>query len=201
MNRRSSEETRGIINDAALRVFSRSGYDGASMRMIAGEAGISVGALYLYYRSKEELCSTVFKGLFNEFRDAIAERTREISDPAEQIRAYIGTYMEMARVHREFIYTFNKDKGFAFGVEWKQKFFVELRRFLNGIIRRGIDEGIFADIEESEATKIVLSVLRGYVVSIVIDPDNLFTADACTDILLNGLVKRRGPQKGADVPR
>lgn len=169
--------------------------------MIAAEAGISVGALYLYYRSKEELCSTVFKGLFRQFRDVIAERTRVISDPAEQIRTYIGTYMEMARVHREFIYTFNRDKGFAFGVEWKQKFFVDLRRFLNGIIRRGIDEGTFADIEESEATKIVLSVLRGYVVSIVIDPENLFTADSCTDILLNGLVRRRDPEIGADLPR
>jgi AcrR family transcriptional regulator len=165
-----------MINDAALRVFSRSGYDGASMRMIASEAGISVGALYLHYRSKEELCSTVFRRLFEEFRNAIAERTRGISDPAEQIRSYIRAYMEMARVHREFIYTFNKDKGFTFGVEWKQRFFVE-------------------------ATKIVLSVLRGYVVSIVIDPENLFTADACTDILLNGLVKRRDPEKGAGLSR
>ena len=190
-----------MINDAALRVFSRSGYDGASMRMIASEAGISVGALYLTYRSKEELCSTVFRGLFEEFRNAIAERTRGISDPAEQIRSYIRAYMEMARVHREFIYTFNKDKGFTFGVEWKQRFFVELRGFMNGIIRRGIEEGTFADIEESEATKIVLSVLRGYVVSIVIDPENLFTADACTDILLNGLVKRRDPEKGAGLSR
>lgn len=190
-----------MINEAALRAFSRSGYDGASMRMIAAEAGISVGTLYLYYRSKEELCSTVFKSLFAEFRNAIAERIRGISDPAEQIRTYIRTYMEMARVHREFIYTFNKDKGFAFGVEWKQKFFVELRRFMSGIIRRGIEQGTFAEIEESEATKIVLNVLRGYVVSIVIDPENLFTADACANILLNGLVKRRGPEKGADLSR
>jgi AcrR family transcriptional regulator len=192
MNRRSADETRSIINEAALKVFSKSGYQGASMRMIAAEAGISVGALYLYYRNKEELCSTVFKGLFREFRRAIADRIREISHPVEQIRTYVRTYMEMAEVHREFIYTFNKDKGFAFGVEWKQRFFTELRKFLNRIIRRGIEEGIFAGIEEKEATKVILSVLRGYVVSIVIDPDNLFSADACTDILLNGLVRRQG---------
>jgi len=167
-----------------------SGYEGASMRMIAAEAGISVGALYLYHRSKEELCSTLFRGLFEEFRETIRVRTEAISDPVEQIRTYIGTYMEMAKVHREFIYTFNKDKGFTFGVEWKQRFFSELRKFLRGIIRRGINEGKFADTDEREAAKVVLSVLRGYVVSIVIDPDNLFTADACTDVLLNGLVRR-----------
>ena len=54
MNRRSAEETRKIITDAALKMFSMSGYEGTNMRMIANEAGISVGALYLYHKSKED---------------------------------------------------------------------------------------------------------------------------------------------------
>ena len=162
------------------------------MRMIAAEAGISVGALYLYYRNKEELCFTVFKDLFKDFVSQIEERVRDLSDPTDQIRAYIETYMEMAKSHREFIYAFNKEKGFTFGVEWKRKFFVELRALVDGIVRKGVERGVFTEVGEGEATKVVISALRGYVLSIVIDPDNLFSPGACADILLNGLVRRRG---------
>ena len=62
----------------------------------------------------------------------------------------------------------------------------------DAIIKKGIDSGVFGDINTDEATKILMSVLRGYVVSIVIDPENLFDPDACADILLNGLIKRDG---------
>jgi len=179
--------------DAALAVFSRSGYEGANMRMIAAEAGISVGGLYLYYKSKEELCFTVFEGLFKDFLKEINDKIKGLTDPAEQIRAYIKTYMKMAKSHREFIYAFNREKGFSFGMDWKRRFFAEIRAFLENIIRKGIERGVFAEVREGEATKIIVSVLRGYVLSIVIDPDNLFSPDACADILLNGLVMRCGP--------
>lgn len=162
------------------------------MRMIAAEAGISVGALYLYYKSKEDLCFTVFQDLFKNFISQIEERVTDLADPVDQICAYIETYMEMAKNHREFIYAFNRDKGFSFGVEWKRKFFVELRSLVDRIMRKGVESGVFTEREEGEATKVVISVLRGYVLSIVIDPDNLFSPHTCTDILLNGLVRRRG---------
>jgi len=168
------------------------------MRMIAAEAGISVGALYLYHRNKEELCATVFKRLFQEFTREITEKVLVLSHPVEQIRAYIGTYMEMAKTHREFIYTFNRERGFTFGVEWKRGFFGELRALVDSIIKRGVEQGVFAEVGTGEATKVLMSALRGYVVSIVIDPDNLFSADACADILLNGLVKRYGPEERTD---
>jgi AcrR family transcriptional regulator len=195
MNRRSADETRRKINDAALRVFSASGFENSNMRMIAGEAGISVGALYLYYKSKDELCSTVFKGLFDDFLKQIDEKVNPVTDPASQIRTYISVYTTMAKFHREFIYSFNREKGFAYGVDWKQKFFARLRSIIDAIIKKGIDSGVFGDINMDEATKILMSVLRGYVVSIVIDPENLFDPDACADILLNGLIKRSGGGK------
>ncbi|GAB5045992.1 TetR/AcrR family transcriptional regulator [Thermodesulfovibrio sp. TK110] len=55
MNRRSGYESRKRIVDAAVKLFSQSGFSGTTMRMIAKEAGISVGGLYLYFKNKEEL--------------------------------------------------------------------------------------------------------------------------------------------------
>lgn len=190
MNRRSAEETRKIITDAALKMFSMSGYEGTNMRMIANEAGISVGALYLYHKSKEELCFTLLKKLFNDFFKEIKSKIEGTDDPVEQVRIYVETYMALSKKHRQFILAFNKEKGFTFGVESKREFFVELRLFIGKIIKNGIEKGVFYPSDEKEATKVLISMLRGYVLSIVIDPENLFTSEACTDIFLNGLIKR-----------
>lgn len=48
------EKRRKLLN-AAIFEFAARGYEGAGMQQIAREAGISVGALYRYFRGKEEL--------------------------------------------------------------------------------------------------------------------------------------------------
>lgn len=52
------------IMKAALELFSRFGYEKASIRMIANEAGISLGLMYNYFESKEVLLlSLLAKGM------------------------------------------------------------------------------------------------------------------------------------------
>ncbi len=48
------------IQDIALKNFAERGYHGASIKEIANEAGISLGSLYTYYPSKEELVNDLF---------------------------------------------------------------------------------------------------------------------------------------------
>ncbi len=48
------ERTEGILA-AAARLFVERGYDRATLREVAGEAGVSTGAVYAYFRTKEDL--------------------------------------------------------------------------------------------------------------------------------------------------
>jgi AcrR family transcriptional regulator len=48
-------EREGRILDAALRVFSLTGYSGATMDAVAAEAGLTKPTLYQYFPSKESL--------------------------------------------------------------------------------------------------------------------------------------------------
>lgn len=50
-----SERTRQAILAAALRLFQEGGYEAATMRAIAAEAGVSLGSAYYYFESKEHL--------------------------------------------------------------------------------------------------------------------------------------------------
>ena len=57
------ERTRSEILEAANRLFVGRGYHGTSMRQIAQQAGISLGAIYNHFSSKED----IFIGVFMEF--------------------------------------------------------------------------------------------------------------------------------------
>src|SRR5262249_22593904 len=52
------------VERAAVELFAAKGIDGASIAEIAGAAGVSQGALYRHYRSKEELASTLFAAAY-----------------------------------------------------------------------------------------------------------------------------------------
>jgi TetR/AcrR family transcriptional regulator, repressor for uid operon len=49
------------IMDAALRCFVRTGFKAASMRDIAGEAGVSLGLLYRYFDNKAAIVAAVIE--------------------------------------------------------------------------------------------------------------------------------------------
>jgi AcrR family transcriptional regulator len=49
------------ITETALRLFSELGYEATSVRAIAREAGISLGLMYNYFSSKEELLQEIFR--------------------------------------------------------------------------------------------------------------------------------------------
>ncbi|HTF90959.1 MAG TPA: TetR family transcriptional regulator [Planctomycetota bacterium] len=63
---KKSERTRAAILDAALRLFQESGYEGATMRAIAAEAGVSLGNAYYYFESKEHLIQGFYARMHEE---------------------------------------------------------------------------------------------------------------------------------------
>lgn len=55
------EARRDAILEAALRLFGEGGFDGTSVEAIAREAGLSKGALYLYFESKLAILEELFR--------------------------------------------------------------------------------------------------------------------------------------------
>ncbi|MBQ8616955.1 MAG: TetR/AcrR family transcriptional regulator [Clostridia bacterium] len=79
--------TKKRIEDAATILLIEEGYENLTMNKIAIKAGVSVGLLYHYYASKEELFFT----FYSCFDDLVAEKRDEIlfSSPLEAIRAVV----------------------------------------------------------------------------------------------------------------
>ena len=60
------------VEHAAIELFAANGVDGVSIAEIAAAAGVSQGALYRHYRSKEELAVHLFSAAYRRTGDALA---------------------------------------------------------------------------------------------------------------------------------
>ena len=63
------------IISAALEEFSAKGYSGASLRKIAEKAGVTVGAIQIRYKSKDELFACLLKPFLSDI-EALFQNTK-----------------------------------------------------------------------------------------------------------------------------
>jgi AcrR family transcriptional regulator len=188
MNKRSGIESRKKIMSAAGKVFSEYGYRGASMRMIAKESGVSLGGPYLYFRNKEQLYTTLLSGRLDDLARNTSEAVKDIDDPAVALSTFISMRLDYARKHRELILLQGKEHGFDFAIKAKRRFFRQQREVVKSIIRKGIDSGRFRKCDVEEVSKVIVCVLRGFILSIIVEPDVLFSAEECSGLFLKGLL-------------
>lgn len=81
------EQRHEQIFRAASRIFISRGYHEATVREIAEAAGLSLGSLYSYIRTKEDILYLVFDRLTTALRENINRATEGLEDPVAKIRA------------------------------------------------------------------------------------------------------------------
>jgi AcrR family transcriptional regulator len=77
-------ETRERLIRAAVAVVAKHGFAGATVDQIADSAGMSIGALYSNFASKDDLFLAVFDVHIDWFRDRMDE-AKQAKDPAKAI--------------------------------------------------------------------------------------------------------------------
>jgi AcrR family transcriptional regulator len=77
----------------AKRAFLVSGFRGTSVPAIAAEAGVSVGQIYRYFPSKEEVFLSVCQGSTEAQMDELATALAQIDDPRERLRAAVSLFV------------------------------------------------------------------------------------------------------------
>jgi TetR/AcrR family transcriptional regulator len=93
---RIQREKQEVILEAALDVFSREGFRGATIDQIAEAAGMSKPNLLYYFPRKEE----IYARLMAEMLDIWLAPLREIDssgDPVPELRSYLRRKLEMSR--------------------------------------------------------------------------------------------------------
>jgi AcrR family transcriptional regulator len=93
-------EMRQRILDGAHRAMLSGGYRGTTMPAIATEAGVSVGLLYRYFDSKEELYLAMCDAVTQAQLDDLAVQLGQIADARERLGNGINLFVESLEVER-----------------------------------------------------------------------------------------------------
>jgi len=143
-------QTSSNILEKAKGLFWDKGYDRTTIRDIANACGCTPGNIYNYFSSKEEILYKILCGEMESLNSKIQPlEYDESTSPIEQIRLFIRE-----NVHQ--ILGPVKGQMLLFEMEWRhlsqerQRQIIELRdiydRVIRKIIRRGIDAGLFGNV-------------------------------------------------------
>lgn len=89
-----SERTRGVLRDLALRSFRERGYDATTVRLIAREAGVSVGTTNYHFASKADLVQELYLDVQERHRRAAAPLLGGTTDLVERLRIVYTTGLD-----------------------------------------------------------------------------------------------------------
>jgi AcrR family transcriptional regulator len=167
VSRQYKQEVRDRVLEAAETLFSKKGYYDTSMDEIVVESGLSKGAIYGYFESKEDLFIALqdrqLEASLNELRstftpgDSARTKLEKIVDMA--FTSIIGTSKRACRINLEFDVAAPRIKQVQ---TRRDKRFKTTHDFLAEIIREGVNKGEFrSDIDPVSAAKVLLATADG----------------------------------------
>ena len=101
--RAASEETRRQILETALRLFRERGFDATTIRDIAGRAGLSLGAAYYYFNSKEAIVGAYYDYVQDEHAARARAAFARGGSLKERLRAALHTKIDIMQDDRRLL--------------------------------------------------------------------------------------------------
>lgn len=90
---------RGEILSAAERIFVDCGYEGATIRKIADEVGVSSTTLYMHFRDKDEILVEICRDVVSRMISANEALLAEDLEPVDRVRRMLEAYIQFGLEH------------------------------------------------------------------------------------------------------
>jgi len=189
----SSSDKREIISKAAVTVFAQRGFFNAQVADVARAAGVASGTVYLYFRSKDEILTSIFERTMKEGISEGRQALEGVTDPVERLRS-------LARLHLQRLGR-DRDLAVVFQIELRQstKFMEQLsssqlRAYL-GQLRDAVSDGqasgaFTTRINSTLVAKALFGALDEMATNWILSKrryDLASEADAVVDLFIHGL--------------
>ena len=90
---------RAEILEAAERIFVADGYEGATIRKIADEVGVSSTALYMHFKDKDEILLEICETAMQALLDVNSEISAQPIDCVVRVQRMLEAYVRMGLEH------------------------------------------------------------------------------------------------------
>ncbi|NCD69490.1 TetR/AcrR family transcriptional regulator [Mucilaginibacter agri] len=183
------------ILDVAERVFSEVGFDGASTRMISGEAGVNMAMLNYYFGSKEGLFLAIFERRIATFKTLLVDiNSDEHTTAWEKIEKYIEMYVERIFSNNCFQKMLYQELSMGKRGELTDNInkilMINVSEFFK-IVQSGIDSGEFRKDVDVQMVTATMYGVKNYIMNTPYVSSVMFGFDIKDEEALNNIFKPR----------
>ena len=180
------------IVEGACKVFFEKGYHPTTIRDIAKACGMSMGQLYHYIRSKDDVLYLIHKHMHKVWHDHLRRSSlEEIEDPVQKFTEALKQILQFQVENKKLIqFVYSESKYLD-----KKHFKVVLEMDYNNVI--GFWRNLLAEINKQTSVKGDLDILASLVSFVLVflplrgwtlrDKPTKKTVDALQDFILRGL--------------
>jgi len=194
--RRRHEDRREAILEAATDAFYRHGYNAASSRDIARQAGITQATVYYHFKNKEEILLTIITEFSDQLFESLLAALARDSDPVTRLRNAVTQHILFTKTHRRQVKIILEDKkslGPELNARVKEKeksIFNLYRTYLKELQAAGIVRNADLIPMTFSMFGIINSLYHWYRTDKPLTIERI--AEEIADLLLNGLLCRPG---------
>lgn len=192
-----SVETRTRIIEAAMSLFAKNGYEVTSVSEICEVAGVSKGAFYHHFHSKE----TVFQQAMEEWLDSIDRQMATVRDAGVAVPEALAQMTQMMpEVYQaamgglpmflEFLSHSYRDPDVLQAISSPHR---RYREFFASMIQDGVNEGSLQDVDPDLVSRVIVALAVGLLLEGLVDPDGsdwVQVAQEGIKLLMKGFVRR-----------
>ncbi len=133
------------IFDAVFNLSYKKGFQAMSMRDLSNESGLSMGALYSYVSSKEELLKMLQRQSLSMIGGVLGTFVEREKDPAKKLRALVRTHIFLSEFIRPWFYfLFMEAKNLSDDqARTIRAMDIQTEEMLVDFIKRGVKKGAF----------------------------------------------------------
>ena len=186
-----SAERIPLILNSAIKVFSKKGFEAARMEDIAKTAKLSVGGVYWYYKSKEEIIIAIMEQLIDKDVKDLRALLEAEGTVRARLETYIGLSIEAAQEYIPITYELYSLAHRNAKVKNHIRAFLQTyHSVLEEFIQQGINRKEFKSVNARETALTLAALYEGALELNMLDPERVDakkTLLSSFKLLMNGL--------------
>tara|TARA_Y100001960_G_C14623935_1_gene802140 strand:+ start:46 stop:639 length:594 start_codon:yes stop_codon:yes gene_type:complete len=188
MDNKNIDNSKEQILEAAMKVFVKNGYEQTKMDVIADVSGLSKGAIYHHYESKKDLFlalidyweETFFFSVFFNKGDESVKAEDLLREITRDIVKTFKTRNHILLAELEFWSLANHDEDIR---NKTAGLYVKLLKLFKSLIRKGIRENHFKDLNVDVAALSVMTSLQGVIWFSIFRDSKISAEDYLHDVI------------------